>query len=92
MDSRGTIVEGPFNQQDGPNDRIVLNHFVTKSLSELKERCARGTAGGKKGDRVECRPDEEILKHFPMGDAGVFDDRVWKLLKERVPKYAGFDE
>mmetsp|Transcript_18807 Transcript_18807/g.42992 ORF Transcript_18807/g.42992 Transcript_18807/m.42992 type:complete len:393 (-) Transcript_18807:898-2076(-) len=91
VDSRGTIVEGPFNK-DGPSDRIVLNHYRTKSLSEFQERCARGTASGREGNRIECKPVETILKHFPMNDAGVFDDRAWKLLKERVPKYAGFDE
>ena len=94
IDTSGNSIEGPFNPHK-PNDKIVMFHIHTKSMEEYKERCKRGRADITKEAAAEslwCKPysDEEFMAHYQPDT--IMDDSAWKLLKERVPKYAKFED
>ena len=98
IDTSGNAVKGPSNPLK-TNDKIVIFHIYIKSLEEYKERCKRGradTTKEKAGGRLAifgdpCKPysDEQFMAKFKPDT--IMDDSAWKLLKERVPKYAKFE-
>lgn len=45
MDTAGERVVGPMSQRV-VSERLVLNHYVTKSLDEFREKMARGSGMG----------------------------------------------
>ena len=94
IDTNGNAVKGPFNPHK-PNDKIVIFHIHVKSLEEYKERCKRGRADTTKevaAESIWCKPysDEQFMAKFKPDT--IMDDSAWKLLKERVPKYAKFED
>jgi hypothetical protein len=91
VDSNGDVVEGPFNEKM-PTDVLAINHYHYKSLEEYMMKCKRGRASFPVNENAdtyfECRPKNEIIAEWNKDKApSYFDDRVWKLLKERVPIY-----
>ena len=94
IDTSGNVVRGPFNPIK-TNDKIVIFHLHTKSVEEYRERCKRGRADVNKtfaANELACKPysDEEFMSHFEPDI--IIDESAWKLLKERVPKYAKFED
>ena len=94
IDTSGNVIKGPFNPLK-INDKIVIFHIHTKSLEEYKERCKRGratTTKQKAAEALPCKPysDEQFMAHFKPDT--IMDGSAWKLLKERVPKYAKFED
>ena len=91
VDTNGDVVVGPFNEKM-PTDVLAVNHYHFKSLEEYVLRCKRGRVSFPDNDNAdtyfECKPKNEIVAEWNKNKApSYFDDRVWKLLKERVPIY-----
>ena len=91
VDTNGDVVVGPFNEKM-PMDVLAINHYHYKSLEEYMMRCKRGRATVEAVQTADtyppCKPENEIVAEWNKSRApSYFDDRVWKLLKERVPIY-----
>lgn len=89
MDSRQNVVQRYNNDKKEVRD-IALYHYITKSLEEYKQRCARGDVLRNVNDwstMLFCKSDEEILAQMDRNET-VHDDRPWKFMLERVPQYA----
>lgn len=94
-DTSGNIVRGCFND-NLTGDVLVVNHFITKSVEEYRERCKRGraTTTREESDRsIHCvsGTDREVAKRF-TSEFIIDDNNPWKLLKELVPEYSRFEE
>ena len=69
--------------------------MYTKSVEEYKMRCNRGRATvsrdvSNRGEPCRDQTDENFLNIYNYEP--VIDDSAWRFLKERVPKYAKFEE
>lgn len=89
VDSSGNQVSGLFNKKQ-TSDAVFINHYWQKSLEEFKERCTRGSAATKRATGAPCLKEKEwgFKSEARFIGNSTFDDKAWKFLKERVPKYA----
>ena len=104
VDTRGKVKRfAKWQNLRGPTDVAVLHHINKKSVEEYMGRCTRGRPTTNVETRdyeltdgmpTYCLNETEILKKFNTTteiNTMVFDDSAWRILKERVPKYAIYD-
>lgn len=77
--------------EERPSDILLLYHYRFTSEKEyLHKRCVRGNLGNK-----WCSWDGKIKDsapgHVQIRSGDVFDDKAWKALTQKVPKYRFYD-
>ena len=78
---------------DRPSDVMLIYHYRYLSTREyLYKRCVRGQIS----DFSWCTDDKKSLRagipwHIVPHSGTVYDDKAWRFLAERVPKYSVFD-
>ena len=89
IDTNGSTIKGPFNR-NMTTDVAVLYHYQFKSREEFIARKEKGRPD--LDFRIENH--QNAIKHsieyakygqLPVGDT--FDDSIWQVLKNRVPRY-----
>ena len=84
IDTNGAIIEGPFNR-NLTMDIAVLYHYIYKSREEYVSKRERG-----RPDNDDKQDYDNLLssaKNDPLPVGDTFDDSIWQILKNRVPKY-----
>ena len=88
IDTNGSPIKGPFNRNMA-TDIAVLYHYYFKSRGEYIARM-------KLGKNMDIRIPKlkkhllrsiEYAKNAPLPAGDTFDDSIWQVLKNRVPRY-----
>ena len=88
IDTNGSPIKGPWNRNK-PTDIAVLYHYQYKSRGEYIARM-------KLGKNMDFRIPKfknyllrsiEYAKNAPLPAGDTFDDSIWQVLKNRVPRY-----
>lgn len=84
IDTNGAIIEGPANR-NMTTDIAALYHYHYKSREEFIFKKERGRPD--KYDEQEYEKELSSAKNDPLPVGDTFDDSIWQILKNRVPKY-----
>ena len=84
IDTNGAIIEGPSNRNLA-TDIAVLYHYHYKSREEYISKRERGRADINSKQLYDKALSSAKNDPLPVGDT--FDDSIWQILKNRVPKY-----
>ena len=88
IDTNGSPIKGPFNRNMA-TDIAVLYHYQYKSRGEY---IARKSLGSNIDFRIpklkkHMMRSIEYAKNAPLPVGDTFDDSIWQVLKNRVPRY-----